>query len=149
MSKFYVFIMAALLCAAIPLALAEPLAAQTNKDIARLSRELQRAMSIEAPLTEEDYRVFMANLDTIYALRQNPESATQVSRNISGWTPSRFAYVTTKMAVGMLSLVKPDDPRNLAVPDFARPSEQEMRIIRNHRDELVKAVEALQASEAN
>ncbi len=140
--------MALLVCAAAAPVFAETLAAQTqtDKEKTSLSRELARSMAREAPLTEDDYRLYLANLEAIFALRQSPERAPDLAAAIPAWSESRFAYVTTKMAVGMSMILKPDDPRNLAVPDFARPTEREMALIRLHRDELVKSVEALQAS---
>ncbi len=140
--------MALLACAAAAPVFAETLMAQTDreKEKARLSRELARSMAREAPLTEDDYRLYLASLEAIFALSQSPERAPDTAAAISAWSESRFAYVTTKMAVGMALILKPDDPKNLAIPDFARPTEREMALIRLHRDELVKSVEALQAS---
>ncbi len=141
-----IFMTVAAFAALIFLAAPESLKAQEAKIAPdRLAKELERAMSRETPLTEDDYRIYMANLDKIFALRQAPERAGQTAAEISDWTPSRFAYVTTKMAVGMSMLLKPDDPKNQAVPAFARPTEREMNLIENHRDELVKSVEALEA----
>ncbi len=145
-TKLHVFLMALLVWAVAASAAAQTPPALTEADKARLSRELSRSMAREAPLTEDDYRLYLANLEKIFALRQAPEEALAAAAGISGWSESRFAYVTTKMAVGMSMVLKPDDPRNLEIPDFARPTEREMALIRLHRDELVKSMEALQAS---
>ncbi|UQZ89031.1 hypothetical protein C4J81_07390 [Deltaproteobacteria bacterium Smac51] len=149
-SKLPVLVMAATALAYILSSIfaAETALAQT-KEKARLSRELQRTMSRETPLAEEDYRTYMANLEAIFSLRQSPERASEVAAAIPGWSESRFAYVTTKMAVGMSMLLKPDDPRNAAAPDFAKPDTREMALIKRHKDELVKAVESLQAAQGN
>lgn len=146
-SSIKIFSLCLLLCAAFSLSLAVCLEAQ-DKPGSPLARELQRSMSRETPLTEDDYRLYQANLDKIFALRQNPEQAREVAAAI-GWSESRFAYVSTKMAVGMSMLLKPEDPRNQAVPPFAQPTDREMSIISNHRDELVKSVEALQGLQGN
>lgn len=140
-----IFIKTILACAALSLMLSQVLLAQ-DAEKSRLSRALERSMSREAPLSEDDYKIYMANLRDIFALSQAPQGAAELAKNINSWSENRFAYVSTKMAVGLSLLLKPEDPRNQQIPAFARPSEQEMRIIRNHRDELVKAMETLAAS---
>lgn len=107
------------------------------------AEELERAMRFEAPLAEADLRLYLANLPAIFSLRGQPDKAAETAAAIPGWTQNRFAYVTTKMAVGLSLLLRPDDARTAAVPAFAKPTAQEMALIKSHQDEVVKALEAL------
>jgi len=118
-------------------------AAQTEQ--AQLNERLAQVMSQEQPLADADVRLYLENAENIYRLRFEPEKLDETAAAINAWTPGRFAYVTTKMAVGMSLLLRPDDPRNLNVPEFAKPSPPEMTVIRRAQDELTRTMERLQA----
>ena len=120
-----------------------PAAAQTEQ--AQLYDRLAQVMAQEQPLAEADIRLYVENAEDIYRLRFEPEKLDETAAAISAWTPSRFAYVTTKIAVGMSQLLRPDDSRNLNVPEFAKPSPPELTIIRRTQDELTRTMERLQA----
>lgn len=115
-----------------------------NDDTGRVTEMLRASMSRQAPLTEEDVRTYLSHAEAIYMLRYEPEKTAQVVSE-TGWTENRFAYVSTKVAVGMSLLVRRDDPRNASIPDFARPAGAELSLLRSYQDDLVKAMEAAQA----
>jgi hypothetical protein len=125
------------------LLLAAPSAAQTEQ--AQLYERLAQVMAQEQPLAEADVRLYLENAEAIYRLRFEPEKLDETAAAISAWTPGRFAYVTTKIAVGMSQLSRPDDQRNLNVPEFAQPSPPEVTVIRRAQDELNRTMERLQA----
>jgi len=117
--------------------------AQTEE--VQLYERLAQVMTQEQPLADADVRLYLENAEAIYRLRFEPEKLDETAAAINAWTPSRFAYVTAKIAVGMSQLLRPDDPRNLSVPEFVKPSPHEMTIIRRAQDELTRTMERLQA----
>ncbi|MDR2935141.1 MAG: hypothetical protein LBV70_04585 [Candidatus Adiutrix sp.] len=124
------------------LGLAAPAAAQTEE--AQLRERLAQVMAQEQPLADADVRLYMENAEAIYRLRFEPEKLDETAAAISAWTPGRFAYVTTKVAVGMSQLLRPEDQRHLNVPEFAKPSPPEVTVIRRVQDELARVMERLQ-----
>ena len=118
-------------------------AAQTEQN--QLYERLAQVMAQEQPLAEADVRLYLENAEAIYRLRFEPEKLDETATAISAWTPSRFAYVTTKIAVGLSQILRPDDQRNLNVPEFAKPSPPEVTVIRRAQDELTRTMERLQA----
>ncbi|MDR3038628.1 MAG: hypothetical protein LBV21_05000 [Candidatus Adiutrix sp.] len=122
-------------------------AAQTN-DQALLNEQLAKVMAQEQPLSDEDVRIYLENAEAIYRLRFEPEKMEETAKSITAWTPGRFAYVTTKMAVGLSQLLRPEDQRGLNIPEFARPSPPEYTVIRRAQDELIRTMERLQAKYA-
>jgi hypothetical protein len=120
-----------------------PAEAQTEQD--QLYDRLAQVMSQEQPLAEADIRLYMENAEDIYRLRFEPEKLDETAAAISAWTPGRFVYVTTKIAVGMSQLLRPDDPRTLNVPEFVKPLPLELTIIRRAQDDLTRTMERLQA----
>jgi len=124
------------------LAAAAPAGAQTEE--AQLYERLAQVMAQEQPLADADVRVYLENAEAIYRLRFEPEKMNETAAAISAWTPGRFAYVTTKIAVGMSLLLRPDDQRNLNVPEFAKPSPPEVTVIRRVQEELARTMERLQ-----
>ena len=122
---------------------AAPSAAQTEQ--ARLYERLAQVMAQEQPLAEADVRLYLENAEAIYRLRFEPEKLDETAAAISSWTPGRFAYVTTKVAVGMSQLLLPDDQRNLNLPEFTKPSPPEITVIRRAQDELTRTMERLKA----
>lgn len=125
---------------------AGPAAAQDDSE--SLQHILERGMSRQAPLTADDVRVYLKNVEQIYRLRFEPGRQADVVREINYWDENRFAYVTTKMAVGMSLLLRPDDARNKSVPNFTRPTAAEMTLIKTYQDELAKAMESMQTKYA-
>ena len=124
-----------------------PAAAQNWED--PLYERLAQVMDQEQPLADADIRLYLENAEAIYRLRFEPEKLDETAAAISAWTPGRFAYVTTKVAVGMSQLMRPDDQRNLGVPEFAKPSPPEVTVIRRAQDELTRTMERLQAQYGN
>jgi hypothetical protein len=124
------------------LGMASPAEAQTEE--ALLQERLAQVMAQEQPLADADVRLYLENAEAIYQLRFEPEKLDETAAAISAWTPGRFAYVTTKIAVGMSQLLRPDDQRNLNVPEFAKPSPPEVTVIRRAQDELTRTMERLQ-----
>ena len=110
-----------------------------------LYERLAQVMGQEQPLADADLRLYLENAEAIYRLRFEPEKLDETAAAISGWTPGRFAYVTTKVAVGMSEIMRPDDQRNRNVPEFAKPSPPEVTVIRRAQDELTRTMERLQA----
>ncbi|MDR2726030.1 MAG: hypothetical protein LBC90_08260 [Candidatus Adiutrix sp.] len=131
-----------LLLLALILGTAAPSAAQTEQ--AQLYERLAQVMAQEQPLAEADVRLYLENAEAIYRLRFEPEKLDETATAISAWTPSRFAYVTTKIAAGMSQLLRADDQRNLDVPEFAKPSPPEVAVIRRAQPELKSTMERLQ-----
>jgi hypothetical protein len=127
---------------ALLLGAASPAEAQTEE--ALLQERLAQVMAQEQPLADADVRLYLENAEAIYRLRFEPEKLDETAAAISAWTPGRFAYVTTKIAVGMSQLLRPDDQRNLNVPEFAKPSPPEVAVIRRAQDELTRTMERLQ-----
>jgi hypothetical protein len=121
---------------------AVPAAAQTEET--QLRERLAQVMAQEQPLADADVRLYLENAEAIYRLRFEPEKLEETAAAISAWSPGRFAYVTTKIAVGMSQFLRPDDQRNLNVPEFAKPSPPEVTVIRRVQDELVRTMERLQ-----
>jgi hypothetical protein len=122
---------------------AAPAASQTNQP--QINERLAQVMAQEQPLADADVRLYLENAEAIYRLRFEPEKLDETAAAISAWTPGRFAYVTTKISVGMSQLLRPDDQRNATVPDFAKPSPSEITVIRRAQDELTRTMERLQA----
>ena len=118
-------------------------AAQTEE--AQIYERLAQVMAQEQPLADADVRLYLENAEAIYRLRFEPDKMDETAAAISSWTPGRFAYVTTKIAVGMSQLLRPDDQRNMTVPEFAKPSPPEVTVIRRAQDELTRTMERLQA----
>ena len=132
----------------LPLLLTTALAsAQSEQD--QLYERLAQVMAKEQPLADADIRLYLENAEAIYRLRFEPEKLDETAAAISAWTPDRFAYVTTKIAVGMSQIVRPDDLKNLNVPEFARPSDPEVTVIRRAQEELTRTMERLQAKYGN
>jgi hypothetical protein len=127
---------------ALLLGMPSPAEAQTEE--ALLQERLAQVMAKEQPLADADVRLYLENAEAIYRLRFEPEKLDETAAAISAWTPGRFAYVTTKIAVGMSQLLRPDDQRNLNVPEFAKPSPPEVTVIRRAQDELTRTMERLQ-----
>ena len=132
-----------LLLALLILGTAAPSAAQTEQD--QLYERLAQVMAQEQPLAEADVKLYLENAEAIYRLRFEPEKLDETAAAISAWTPGRFAYVTTKIAVGMSQLLRPDDQRNLNLPEFTKPLPPEVAVIRRAQDELTRTMERLQA----
>ena len=128
---------------AVLLAAGAPAAAQSEQVL--FYEQLAQVMALEQPLADEDIRLYLENAEAIYRLRFEPEKLDETAAAISAWTPARFAYVTTKVAVGMSQLLRPDDQRNLNVPEFAKPSPPEVTVIRRAQDDLTRTMERLQA----
>ncbi|KXS56369.1 MAG: hypothetical protein AMR96_03040 [Candidatus Adiutrix intracellularis] len=120
-----------------------PAAAQDEQDL--VYERLAQIMVKEQPLADEDVRIYIENAESIYRLRFEPEKLNETIKSINSWTENRFAYVTTKMAVGMSQLIRPEDPRNTSIPEFAKPSPPEIAVIRRAQDELTRTMERLQA----
>ncbi|MDR1044827.1 MAG: hypothetical protein LBP33_06885 [Candidatus Adiutrix sp.] len=125
------------LMAAVP-----PASAQSDQE--KIQQQLESAMAKESPLGEEDVRIYLANVDSIFRLQVEPGRLGETARNIGGWSESRFAYVTTKIAVGMSLLLRPTDSRNSGIPAFARPDTQETALLRRYQEELSREMEAAQ-----
>ena len=122
---------------------AVPAAAQTEQ--ALIQEQLALVMAREQPLTSEDVRIYIENAETIFRLRFEPEKTEETAAAIKAWTPSRFAYVTAKIPIGLHQILRPDAPRGaLNAPEFARPSEPELTIIRRSQEELISTLERLQ-----
>ncbi|MDR1922290.1 MAG: hypothetical protein LBS31_11200 [Candidatus Adiutrix sp.] len=117
-------------------------AAAQNRDKAMIEEQLRRVMAKEAPLSEADVKIYLENIKPIFRLSRNPALQKETIAAIGRWSENRFAYVAVKMAVGMSMLIRPDDPRNAAAPDFAKPTAGEMELIRGYRDELLRAAES-------
>lgn len=143
-SKALLFIAAlmALLAASLQ---ASPALAQGNAELVKIQQQLLKVMARQEPLTAGDIKTYLANAEAIYRLRYEPEKLQEVSEGISAWDDDRFAYVTTKVAVGMSLLMKPDDARNRSLPAFARPTQAELDLIKRHLDELTRAMDAIRA----
>lgn len=127
-------------------ALAQP--ALPPNDLQNLQGALARSMARQLPLSEDDVSAYLRYVEQIYLLRFQPDRQSDLIRNISIWDEDRFAYVTTKMALGMSLLLRPGDARNNAIPKFARPSEAELELIKSHQDELARHMDSLQAKYA-
>ena len=117
-------------------------------DQEKMRRQLERLMAGESELTEDDVKIYLNNIDKIFALRFEPDKLPEVAKSVEGWSERRFAYVSTKMAVGMHMLIKPDSPINVTIPDFAKPTGQERDLIKRYQDSLNRAMERVQAKYA-
>jgi GH18 family chitinase len=124
------------------MAAASPASAQSDQE--KIQQQLESLMAKESPLSEEDVRIYLANVDPIFRLRAEPGRLGETARSIGGWSESRFAYVTTKIAVGMSLLLRPTDARHSGIPAFARPDAQEMALLRRYQEELGREMEAAQ-----
>jgi hypothetical protein len=129
-----------------PVLAAGPALAQNDQE--NLQGTLARSMARQAPLSDDDIRTYLRYVEPIYRLRFEPDRQNELIRTINIWDENRFAYVTTKMAVGMSLLMRPSDARNNAIPDFARPSRTELELIKSHQDELAQHMDSLQAKYA-
>lgn len=112
----------------------------------RIQQQLEKIMISQPPLTEDDVRLYLANAEPIYRLRDEPGRLPETIKAIGGWLDDRFAYVTTKIAVGLSLLIRPDDPRNTGLPAFVRPTPDELTLIKRYQDELTRALERAQAA---
>lgn len=112
----------------------------------RIQQQLETLMIRQPPLTEDDVRLYLANAEPIYRLRDEPDRLPETIKAIGGWPEDRFAYVTTKIAVGLSFLIRPDDPRSAGLPDFVRPTPDELTLIKRYQDELTRALERAQAA---
>ncbi|MGL4207998.1 MAG: hypothetical protein ACRCTY_01285 [Candidatus Adiutrix sp.] len=135
MTKFFPFLIISFL-----LALTMPQMAQSDGSSLE---QLRQIMAAESQLTEDDVKIYLDNIKIIFQLSQSPEEARSVLSRIPAWSENRFTYVTTKMGVGMSMLLRPDDPRNEAAPDFAKPTAREMDLIQRYKIDLTNAVENL------
>jgi hypothetical protein len=126
--------------------LAGPALAQNNRE--QFQAPLARSMARQLPLSEDDVSTYLRYAEQIYHLRFAPNNQEALIRTINIWDENRFAYVTTKMAVGMSLLMRPSDTRNNAIPGFARPTAGELELIKRHQDELARQMDSLQAKYA-
>ncbi len=110
----------------------------------RILQQLEKLMIRQPPLTEDDVRLYLSNAEPIYRLRDDPGRLPETVKAIGGWPEDRFAYVTTKVAVGLSLLVRPDDPRHAGLPEFVRPTADELTLIKRYQDELTRALERAQ-----
>ncbi len=133
---------------ALALLMAAPALAQTTEELVKMQQQLMTTMAREAPLTNEDLRTYLTHAEAIYRLRYEPDKLGDVVRAIDPWTEARFAYVTTKLSVGMFMLMRSDDPRSRSLPEFAKPTEREMELIRRYEDDLTRTMRSLQAKYA-
>lgn len=124
-----------------------PQALMAQSDSARIQNMLESSMAKQTILTDDDVRTYLEHAESIYLLRFDPSKADEVIKE-TGWSEGRFAYVTTKMAVGMSLLMRPDAPRNSSIPEFARPSGAELSVIRRFQEDLARTMEAVQARHA-
>ena len=141
MNRFRFLLMISLAAAGLILAVS-PASAQSDQE--KIQQQLESAMAKEGPLTDEDVRIYLANIDPIFRLRTEPARLGETVRSIGGWSESRFAYVTTKIAVGMSLLLRPGDSRNNGLPAFAKPDTQEMALLKRYQEELSREMEAAQ-----
>ena len=109
----------------------------------KAASELQKNMAGESVLTETDVKTYINNLEALIRLHQDPIKLPEVVKGL-GWTEKRYIYVTTKMSVGLAELMKPDEPNLKNVPNFARPTVQELTLIKSHQAEILKMLDALQ-----
>ena len=120
---------------------------RAQNDLNRIQGLLESSMAKQTILTENDVKTYLAHSESIYLLRFDPARVDEVIKE-TGWTGDRFAYVTTKMAVGMSVLLRPDDPRNRSIPSFAQPSGVEKSIIMRYQEALDRTMEQVQARHA-
>jgi len=115
------------------------------QNITRESQDrLYKVMDAQEELTEEDVRLYLQHLDAIFKLRFEPDKLDETVRLIGNWPEKRFAYVITKMAAGMALLMKPDDPGNNSIPEFARPTSAELILIKRYQSQLESAMSRAQ-----
>lgn len=101
---------------------------------------LEMVMDQQEELTEDEVKLYLQHVNDIYRLRFEPDRLNETVRLINQWSEKRFAYVTTKMAAGMSILMKPGDPRNNSIPQFARPTSGELALIKRYQDQLDEAM---------
>lgn len=118
--------------------------ASAQTELETINQQLEKAMVRETSLTDEDIKLYLLNVEPIYRLRFEPDRLPEVIKAIGGWSENRFAYVTTKISVGMSLILRPDDPRNAGIPAFTRPNQQELALLRRNQDNLTRAIEAVQ-----
>ena len=123
-------------------------AAQAQQGLSRESQErLYKIMDPQDELTEDDVRLYLQYADAIFRLRFEPDKLNETARTI-GWPDKRFAYVTTKMAAGLSLLLNKDDARNTSIPEFARPTRNEERLIQRYQPQLEAALAQAQRAYA-
>jgi hypothetical protein len=101
---------------------------------------LYKVMESQEELSEDDVKLYLQHAEAIYKLRFEPGALDDTVRLIGSWSDKRFAYVTTKMAAGMSLLITPDDSRNNSIPEFARPTSGELRLIQRYQLQLETAM---------
>ncbi len=119
--------------------------ASAQSDLIKIQQALEKTMVGQEPLTEDDVRTYLTNVEAIYRLRFEPDRMPEAIKATDGWTESRFAYVTTKMAVGMSMLMRRDDPRLANLPEFVKPTPAELTLIKQYQEDLGRVMEQLQA----
>ena len=123
-------------------------AAQAQQGLSRDSQErLYKIMDPQDELTEDDVKLYLQHADAIFRLRFEPDKLNETARAI-GWPDKRFAYVVTKMAAGLSLLLTRDDPRNSSIPEFARPTRNEERLIQRYQGQLEAALAQAQRAYA-
>lgn len=104
----------------------------------RSMAHLYALMDRQNPLGERDLAFYEKNLAYIVALNDEPEALSRVLSE-TGWSEDRFVYVVTKVGLGVLRAVDPDNLQLRNVPTFAWPDVEELALIEAHLDSLEKA----------
>lgn len=122
-------------------------AAQAQAPSRESQDRLFKIMDAQEELTDDDVKMYLQNAGAIFRLRSEPNRLNETV-DLIGWTDKRFAYVTTKMAAGMSLLMTPDDARNSSIPEFARPTSGELRLIQRYQAQLEAAMAGAQRAYA-
>ena len=99
---------------------------------------LYNVISNEHPLNNNDIDSYIKELPLILALSGDPSLVPEVLA-ATGWTENRLVYVSTKVGLGLVLLLNPEEKGSQKYPAFASPSANEERLIAEREPEIQAA----------
>ena len=99
-------------------------------------------MANEPPLTQADIDTFMKMLPKVEEVGNDPEAIFKLYQD-NGVSPQRFAMIGTKMTVGMMmaqGVTREQVAASGQFLDFMIPSDDEIAIVKNNMEAILKAM---------
>jgi hypothetical protein len=106
---------------------------------------LFETLSQQPPLMEVDLTFYRDRFSELLLLNDDPSALGKLLET-TGWKEERLIYVATKVGLGLMMILDPENPRLKDAPDFAKPSASELDMISEHLPAITKAIEAVSSS---
>ena len=107
-----------------------------------IPRAVIESLAEEAPLGQADVDAYIKIMPELTRLLSDPQSAEQLAASLN-LSQIRFSYIVAKVPLTM-ALTSGADPKSLgldSLPKALHPSDQEMGLVKNNLEALIKAAE--------